>query len=121
VWIYGPGPRGEFVAGAQAPTLTSQRGKLRADMGQQLRVLGVRYAMVRLAEFYGPSVNSWTTRVFRAGLSNRRSLWPGPLDVAIELVNMPLDHRQQETRRIAVNAARLRTCLQTLVAIGPHG
>ena len=40
-------------------------------------------------EFYGPSVNSLTTRVIRAALDDGRVLWPGPLDVAIELVYMP--------------------------------
>jgi nucleoside-diphosphate-sugar epimerase len=43
----------------------------------------------RLPEFYGPSVASLTTRVFRASLADRRALWPGPLDVSIELVYMP--------------------------------
>ena len=45
--------------------------------------------MLRLPEFYGPSVSSLTTRVFRAALAGRRTLWPGPLEVAIELVYMP--------------------------------
>ena len=89
VWIYGPGRAGELVAESRAPSPASQRGRLRGEMEQQLRAAGIRYAMVRLPEFYGPSVNSLTARVFRAALADRRALWPGPLDVAIELVYMP--------------------------------
>src|SRR5712691_4510 len=89
VWVYGPGHGDELVAESGAPSPTSQRGKLRAEMERQIRAAGIRYAMVRLPEFYGPSVNSLTTRVFRAALADRRALWPGPLAVAIELVYMP--------------------------------
>ncbi len=89
VWIYGPGRAGELVAESRVPSPASQRGRLRGEMEQQLRAAGIRYAMVRLPEFYGPSVNSLTARVFRAALADRRALWPGPLDVAIELVYMP--------------------------------
>jgi nucleoside-diphosphate-sugar epimerase len=89
VWIYGPGRAGELVAEWRAPSPTSQRGKLRAEMERQIRAAGIRYAMVRLPEFYGPSVNSLTTRVFRAALADRRALWPGRLEVSIELVYMP--------------------------------
>jgi hypothetical protein len=32
-------------------------------MEQQIRAAGIRYAMVRLPEFYGPSVVSLTARV----------------------------------------------------------
>jgi nucleoside-diphosphate-sugar epimerase len=89
VWIYGRGRADELVAESRAPSPTSQRGKLRAEMEQQIRTGGIRYAMVRLPEFYGPSVVSLTARVFRAALDDRRALWPGPLGVAIELVYMP--------------------------------
>ena len=57
VWIYGPGRAGELVADSRVPSPTSQRGKLRAEMERQIRAAGIRYAMVRLPEFYGPSVN----------------------------------------------------------------
>ena len=89
VWIYGPGRADELVTESRMPSPTSQRGKLRAEMERQIRAAGIRYAMVRLPEFYGPSVSSLTTRVFRAALAGRRTLWPGPLEVAIELVYMP--------------------------------
>jgi nucleoside-diphosphate-sugar epimerase len=58
-------------------------------MEQLIRAAGVRYAIVRLPEFYGPSVVTLTAHVFRTALANRRALWPGPLDVTIELVYMP--------------------------------
>lgn len=89
VWIYGPGRADELVAESRAPSPTSQRGKLRAEMEQQLHAAGIRYAMVRLPEFYGPSVVTLTARVFRAALADRRAVWPGALDIAIEVVYMP--------------------------------
>ncbi len=89
VWIYGPGRADELVAEARPPSPTSQRGKLRAEMEQQIRAAGIRHAMVRLPEFYGPSVVTLTARVFRAALADRRAMWPGPLEVTIELVYMP--------------------------------
>lgn len=89
VWIYGPGRANELVGESRVPSPTSQRGKLRAEMEQQIRAAGIRYAMVRLPEFYGPSVVSLTARVFRAALADRRALWPGRLEIAIELIYMP--------------------------------
>ena len=89
VWIYGPGRAGELVAETRAAAPTSQRGKLRAEMEQQIRAAGIRYAIVRLPEFYGPNVVSVPAGVFQAALADRRALWPGPLDVAVELVYIP--------------------------------
>ena len=89
VWIYGPGRAGELVAETRAPAPTSQRGKLRAEMEQQIRAAGIRYAIVRLPEFYGPNVVSVPAGVFQAALADRRALWPGSLDVAVELVYIP--------------------------------
>ena len=89
VWIYGPDGSGRPVDESRAPLPTSQRGKLRADMERSICHAGIRYAIVRLPEFYGPSVVTLTARVFRAALTRRRALWPGPLDVTIELVYMP--------------------------------
>jgi nucleoside-diphosphate-sugar epimerase len=89
-WIYGPGRAGELVAETRAPTPTSQCGKLRAEMEQQIRAAGIRYAMVRLPEFYGPNVVSVPAGVFQAALADRRALlWPVSLDVAVELVYIP--------------------------------
>ena len=89
VWIYGPGRTGDLVGESRTPSPTSQRGGLRAEMEQRIAAAGIRYAMVRLPEFYGPSVVTLTARVFRAALADRRALWPGPTEVAIELVYMP--------------------------------
>jgi nucleoside-diphosphate-sugar epimerase len=77
VWIYGPGHAHELVAESRPASPTSQRGKLRAEMEREIRAAGIRYAMIRLPEFYGPSVVSLNGRVFRAELANRLSLWPG--------------------------------------------
>jgi nucleoside-diphosphate-sugar epimerase len=46
---------GSLVAETRAPAPTSQRGKLRAEMEQQIRAAGIRYAIVRLPELYGPN------------------------------------------------------------------
>lgn len=89
VWIYGPDGSGRPVDESRAPLPTSQRGKLRADMERSIRDAGIRYALVRLPEFYGPSVVTLTAQVFRAALTGRLALWPGPLDVTIELIYMP--------------------------------
>ena len=52
-WIYGPGNRGELVDEVRAATPASKRGALRAQMEEQIRAAGIRYAMIRLPEFYG--------------------------------------------------------------------
>jgi hypothetical protein len=49
-------------------------------MTQQIREAGIRHAIVRLPEFYGPSVVTLTARIFRAALSCRRAFWPGSID-----------------------------------------
>jgi nucleoside-diphosphate-sugar epimerase len=88
VWIYGRGT-GELVGETRPASPTSKRGTLRARMEQQLRDAGIRHALLRLPEFYGPHVTTLTARVFRAALAGARSAWPGTLDAAIELVYMP--------------------------------
>jgi nucleoside-diphosphate-sugar epimerase len=108
VWIYGPGHAGEIVAESRTPSPTSQRGKLRADMERRIRAAGIRYAMVRLPEFYGPRANSLPTRVFLAALADRRALWPGPLDVAIELVYM------HDAARALLEVATAADCGETI-------
>lgn len=89
VWIYGAGRTGEQVDEARPASPTSRRGTLRASMEGQLRAAGIRHAILRLPEFYGPAVTTLTARAFRAALAGRRALWPGPLDLAIEVVYMP--------------------------------
>ncbi len=104
VWIYGPGRTGDLVGESRTPSPTSQRGGLRAEMEQRIAAAGIRYAMVRLPEFYGPSVVTLTARVFRAALADRRALWPGPTEVAIELVYMP------DAARVLVEVAVAADC-----------
>jgi nucleoside-diphosphate-sugar epimerase len=58
-------------------------------MEQALRDSGCRFCIVRLPEFYGPHVVTLTAQVFRAALRDARTLWPGPLDVAVEFVFLP--------------------------------
>lgn len=89
VWIYGPGVPGELVDEVRAPSPTSQRGRLRAELEHTLRTAGVPHALVRLPEFYGPSVTTLTARIIRAAMAGDRAYWPGPLDLPIELSFMP--------------------------------
>ena len=89
VWVYGPGRVGDFIDESRVASPTSRRGALREEMEREIRTAGIRYAIVRLPEFYGPGVVSLTARVFRAALANRRALWPGPLDATLELVYIP--------------------------------
>lgn len=58
-------------------------------MEQAIRDAGITYALIRLPEFYGPSVTTLTARPIYAALKDRRTLWPGLLDVDVELVYMP--------------------------------
>lgn len=104
VWVYGPGRADNAVSESRAPSPTSQRGKLRAEMEQQIHAAGIRYAMVRLPEFYGPSVVSLTARILRSALADRRALWPGPIDVGIELAYMP------DAARVLVDVATAADC-----------
>lgn len=88
VWVYGPGRSGERVDESRAVSPTSRRGALRASMEQTIRDAGIRYALIRLPEFYGPNVVTLTPRVFIAALRNRRLVWPGRVDAAVEFVYM---------------------------------
>lgn len=89
VWIYGRGKPGDLIAEDRAPAPISKRGAMRAEHEAQIRGAGIKYALLRLPEFYGPHVVTLTPRMIRAALEGKRARWPGPLDVAIELVYMP--------------------------------
>jgi nucleoside-diphosphate-sugar epimerase len=89
VWVFGPGRPGDLVDEKRAASPTSQRGTMRAAMERKLRDAKIRHAIVRLPEFYGPSVVTLTAYPFRAALAGKRALWPGKLDVEVELVYMP--------------------------------
>ncbi len=89
VWIYGEVEPGVLIGESRAPSPSSVRGTLRAQMEKTLFTSGVDVLLVRLPEFYGPSVVTLTARVFRAVLENQRLLWPGPLDRELEFVFMP--------------------------------
>jgi nucleoside-diphosphate-sugar epimerase len=89
VWIYGEVEPGKEIDESHAPAPTSERGKLRLSMEERLLSSGVDARLLRLPEFYGPSVVTLTARIFRAVLKEERLLWPGPLDRELELVFMP--------------------------------
>jgi len=89
VWVYGRGRPGELVDEERPPSPCSSKGHARAAMEERLRVSGVRHAMVRLPEFYGPHVQTLTGPPLR-NLSRRgTALWFGPADATIEFVFMP--------------------------------
>lgn len=89
VWVYGRGRPGVLIDEARVPSPISSRGVLRARMEQAIRDAPIAYSIVRLPEFYGPSVVTLTAYPFRAALAGKRARWPGPLDVEVELVYMP--------------------------------
>lgn len=89
VWVFGPGRPGELVDEQRAIAPTSKRGTMRAAMERKLRDAGIRHAIVRLPEFYGPSVVTLTAYAFRSALAGKRALWPGALDAQVEFVYMP--------------------------------
>jgi len=89
VWIYGEVEPGAVIDESRSPSPSSVRGKLRASMEETLFTSGVDARLVRLPEFYGPSVVTLTARIFRAVLEGKRLLWPGPLDRELEFVFMP--------------------------------
>lgn len=89
VWIYGEVEPGVEIDEARKPAPSSERGKLRLAMEERLFSSGVDASLLRLPEFYGPSVVTLTARIFRAVLRGERLLWPGPLDRELELVFMP--------------------------------
>jgi nucleoside-diphosphate-sugar epimerase len=78
-----------LIAEDRAPAPISKRGIMRAEHEAQIRGAGIKYALLRLPEFYGPHVVTLTPRMIRAALDGTRARWPGPLDVPIELVYMP--------------------------------
>jgi nucleoside-diphosphate-sugar epimerase len=91
VWIYGPGSRGTLVDETRPASPTSEKGRLRAGLESRLRASGVRYAIVRLPEFYGPNVaNRLMGRPFLDAIAGRSLTWAGGrLDVEVEYVFMP--------------------------------
>jgi nucleoside-diphosphate-sugar epimerase len=103
VWVYGPGRPGDRVDESRAVSPTSRRGELRASMEQAIRDAGIRYALIRLPEFYGPSVTTLTARPIDAALKNKRTLWPGVLDADVEFVFMPDAARAMVQLAVAPN------------------
>ncbi|MCC6523006.1 MAG: NAD(P)H-binding protein [Polyangiaceae bacterium] len=89
VWIFGRGRSGELVDETRAPAPCSELGRARANKEARLRASGVRFAMVRLPEFYGPHVQTLTGPPLRRIAAGRTGIWFGPPDVEVELVLMP--------------------------------
>jgi nucleoside-diphosphate-sugar epimerase len=86
VWVYGPGSPHAVVDERRPLSPTSKRGILRARMETNIKTSGARYTLVRLPELYGPHVVSLTARIFQSVLRHKPVLWPGPLDIEVELV-----------------------------------
>lgn len=105
VWIYGPGRPDDPIDERRTPSPASDRGRLRLAMERRLAAAGIEFSIVRLPEFYGPSVVTLTAYPFRAALAGKRAWWPGRLDVAIELVYMPDAARAMVAVATAANTA----------------
>jgi len=89
VWVFGRGRRGHRIAEGEALAPVSNKGRVRATQEELLRSSGVRFAMVRLPEFYGPHVGTLTGPPLRRVATGRSVVWFGDADLDAELVFMP--------------------------------
>lgn len=89
VWVYGAGRADQRVSESAVPAPISTLGRLRLQLEKEITSSKAPWCIVRLPEFYGPFVVSLTARVFRAALSNKRAMWPGPVDQRVEFIYMP--------------------------------
>lgn len=86
VWSYGPGTPGVLVDESRPLSPSSNKGRVRARMQQQMADSGAAWVIARLPEFYGPNVaNPLMGGPFRAALAGKPVTWlGGPLDVRVE-------------------------------------
>ena len=89
VWVYGKGTPGNLVAEDAPLAPISDMGDARRAKEERIRASGVRFAMIRLPEFYGPHVQTLTGRPLQAIAKGERARWWGPADKPIEFVYMP--------------------------------
>jgi nucleoside-diphosphate-sugar epimerase len=89
VWVFGRGTPGALVSEAAPLTPCSKLGDARRRKEEKIRGAGIRWAMIRLPEFYGPHVQTLTGRPLQAISRGERGRWWGPADHSIEFVYMP--------------------------------
>lgn len=89
VWIYGRGIAGDAVPETRAPSPCSNLGRARLAKEERLRNSGIRYAIVRLPEFYGPHVQTLTGPPLKKIVQGHTGRWFGRPDLAVEFVFMP--------------------------------
>jgi nucleoside-diphosphate-sugar epimerase len=87
VWVFGRGD-GTLVDEKRPPSPCAPLGSLRAQQEALLVGSGVRFARLRLPEFYGPNVVTLMGAPFRNALLGKRVPWIGSLDVSCEWVLM---------------------------------
>ncbi len=89
VWIYGRGRPGVTLGEDAPPSPCSAKGAARLRKEERLRESGVRFAAVRLPEFYGPHVQTLTGPPLRKLVQGKTAVWWGPADLPAEFVFMP--------------------------------
>jgi nucleoside-diphosphate-sugar epimerase len=89
VWVFGRGRRGHLVSEDEPVAPVSKKGRVRAEQEHHIRKSGVRFAMVRLPEFYGPHVGTLTGPQLRAAATGGTATWFGDADLEVEFVFMP--------------------------------
>jgi len=89
VWVFGRGRPLDRVDEHRAHAPCSAKGRTRARNEAMLASSGIRHAIVRLPEFYGPHVTTLTGPPLRAVARGEIATWYGHPDRPIELVFMP--------------------------------
>ncbi len=89
VWVFGRGRPGDRVDELRPHAPCSDKGRTRAAKEARLAASGIRYAVVRLPEFYGPHVTTLTGPPLRNLARGGTATWYGDADLPIELVFMP--------------------------------
>jgi nucleoside-diphosphate-sugar epimerase len=88
VWVYGPCAPGMLIDERRPLTPSSRKGRLRAELEQQIAASHAAHVIARLPEFYGPNVaNPLLGGPFRAALAGKTITWlGGALDATVEYI-----------------------------------
>ncbi len=90
VYVYGKAQQ-TVVNEGHPHAASTKKGKIRIEMEQMLvranKEQGLRYAIVRMPDFYGPYViNGFSEKIFQNALRGKKLQWFGGLNVPIELI-----------------------------------
>jgi nucleoside-diphosphate-sugar epimerase len=120
VWVYGPRRPGERVPDDAPYAPASEKGAARARIEQEIQAAGIRWTIVRIAEFYGPHVATLLGPPLRALTRGEAATWYGPGDVEIELAYMPEVGRSVLAAALAPQAENRRLNVPTAGPITPR-